>query len=79
MALRAGSVRRARAQFGLDRLLHHSHPPWLEYLQSWLFGALIGITVIVAIGHFLQERSDRRRWGSESTRRCGRTCRCCSA
>lgn len=28
--------------------------PWWKYLQSWLFAALIGITVIVAIGHFLQ-------------------------
>jgi uncharacterized membrane protein (UPF0182 family) len=28
--------------------------PWLKYLQSWLFGSLVGVTVIVAIGHFLQ-------------------------
>jgi uncharacterized protein len=28
--------------------------PWLKYLQSWLFGSLVGITVIVGIGHFLQ-------------------------
>ncbi|HWL91133.1 MAG TPA: UPF0182 family protein [Actinomycetota bacterium] len=28
--------------------------PWLKYLQGWLFGALVGVTVIVGIGHFLQ-------------------------
>ena len=28
--------------------------PWLKYLQSWLFASLVGVTVIVAIGHFLQ-------------------------
>jgi uncharacterized membrane protein (UPF0182 family) len=28
--------------------------PWLKYLQSWLFGSLVGITVIVGVGHFLQ-------------------------
>jgi uncharacterized membrane protein (UPF0182 family) len=28
--------------------------PWLKYLQSWLFAALVGVTVIVGIGHFLQ-------------------------
>jgi hypothetical protein len=28
--------------------------PWLKYLQSWLFGSLVGITAIVGIGHFLQ-------------------------
>src|SRR5688572_18586198 len=28
--------------------------PWLKYLQGWLFGSLVGVTVIVAIGHFLQ-------------------------
>jgi uncharacterized protein len=42
------------AQFGRDPSFYIFTLPWLEYLQSWLFGALIGITVIVAIGHFLQ-------------------------
>jgi len=28
--------------------------PWLQYLQSWLFAALVGVTVIVGVGHFLQ-------------------------
>lgn len=28
--------------------------PWLKYLQGWLFGSLVGVTVIVGIGHFLQ-------------------------
>ena len=28
--------------------------PWLKYLQGWLFGSLVGVTVIVGLGHFLQ-------------------------
>jgi uncharacterized protein len=28
--------------------------PWWKYLQTWLFGALVGVTLIVAVGHFLQ-------------------------
>ena len=28
--------------------------PWWKYLQTWLFGALVGVTLIVALGHFLQ-------------------------
>jgi uncharacterized protein len=40
--------------FGRDPAFYVFALPWWKYLQSWLFGALIGITVIVAIGHFLQ-------------------------
>ncbi len=28
--------------------------PWLQYVQGWLFSALVGVTVIAGIGHFLQ-------------------------
>ncbi len=47
--------------FGAPEPLFHRDPafyvftlPWLKYLQSWLFGSLVGVTLIVAIGHFLQ-------------------------
>jgi hypothetical protein len=40
--------------FGRDPAFYVFVLPWWKYLQSWLFAALIGITVIVAIGHFLQ-------------------------
>jgi uncharacterized protein len=40
--------------FGRDPAFYVFALPWWKYVQSWLFAALIGITVIVAIGHFLQ-------------------------
>jgi uncharacterized membrane protein (UPF0182 family) len=47
--------------FGNPEEIFHRDPafyvftlPWLKYLQGWLFGSLVGVTVIVAIGHFLQ-------------------------
>jgi uncharacterized membrane protein (UPF0182 family) len=40
--------------FGRDPAFYVFTLPWLKYLQSWLFAALVGITVIVGIGHFLQ-------------------------
>jgi uncharacterized protein len=40
--------------FGRDPAFYVLTLPWLKYLQSWLFGSLVGITVIVGIGHFLQ-------------------------
>jgi uncharacterized membrane protein (UPF0182 family) len=47
--------------FGSTEEVFHRDPafyvftlPWLKYLQSWLFASLVGVTVIVAIGHFLQ-------------------------
>ena len=47
--------------FGDPEQVFHRDPafyvftlPWLKYLQSWLFASLVGVTVIVGIGHFLQ-------------------------
>jgi uncharacterized protein len=47
--------------FGNPEAVFHRDPafyvftlPWLKYLQGWLFGSLVGVTVIVGIGHFLQ-------------------------
>jgi uncharacterized protein len=40
--------------FGRDPAFYVFTLPWLKYLQSWLFASLVGITVIVGIGHFLQ-------------------------
>jgi uncharacterized membrane protein (UPF0182 family) len=47
--------------FGSPEPVFHRDPafyvftlPWLKYLQGWLFGSLVGVTVIVGIGHFLQ-------------------------
>jgi len=42
------------ALFGRDPSFYVFVLPWWKYLQSWLFGALVGVTVIVAVGHFLQ-------------------------
>ena len=42
------------AVFGRDPAFYVFTLPWLKYLQGWLFGALVGVTVIVGIGHFLQ-------------------------
>jgi uncharacterized membrane protein (UPF0182 family) len=40
--------------FGRDPAFFVFTLPWLKYLQGWLFGSLVGVTVIVGIGHFLQ-------------------------
>ena len=42
------------AVFGRDPAFYVFTLPWLKYLQGWLFGALVGVTVIAGIGHFLQ-------------------------
>ena len=42
------------AVFGRDPAFYVFTLPWLKYLQGWLFAALVGVTVIVAVGHFLQ-------------------------
>jgi uncharacterized membrane protein (UPF0182 family) len=42
------------ALFGRDPAFYVFVLPWWEYLQSWFFGALVGVTLIVAVGHFLQ-------------------------
>ena len=44
----------AEAVFGRDPAFYVFTLPWLKYLQGWLFGALVGVTVIVGVGHFLQ-------------------------
>jgi uncharacterized membrane protein (UPF0182 family) len=51
----------AGISFGNPEALFHRDPafyvfvlPWWKYLQSWLFGALVGVTLIVGVGHFLQ-------------------------
>jgi uncharacterized protein len=51
----------AGIEFGSPEALFHRDPafyvfvlPWWKYLQTWLFGALVGVTLIVAVGHFLQ-------------------------
>jgi uncharacterized membrane protein (UPF0182 family) len=40
--------------FGRDPAFYVFTLPWLKYLQGWLFAALVGVTVISGIGHFLQ-------------------------
>jgi uncharacterized protein len=40
--------------FGRDPAFYVFVLPWWKVVQGWVFGALVGITVIVAIGHFLQ-------------------------
>jgi uncharacterized membrane protein (UPF0182 family) len=42
------------AIFNRDPAFYVFTLPWLKYLQGWLFGSLVGVTVIVGIGHFLQ-------------------------
>ncbi|MGZ6545070.1 MAG: UPF0182 family protein, partial [Actinomycetota bacterium] len=46
--------------FGSPEPLFHRDPafyvfslPWLRFLQGWLFSALVGVTLIVGIAHFL--------------------------
>ena len=46
--------------FGTQDPLFHRDPafyifslPWLRFLQGWLFSSLIGVTLLVAIGHVL--------------------------
>src|SRR5918994_6540150 len=42
------------ALFGRDPSFYVFVLPWWKYLQSWLFGALVGVTVIVAVRPLLQ-------------------------
>jgi uncharacterized membrane protein (UPF0182 family) len=50
-----GIVFRAPEQvFDRDPAFYVFTLPWLKYLQSWLFASLVGVTVIVGVGHFLQ-------------------------
>ena len=50
----------AGVSFGTTEPLFHRDPafyvfslPWLRFLQGWLFSSLIGVTLLVAIGHVL--------------------------
>jgi hypothetical protein len=50
----------AGVSFGTTEPLFHRDPafyvfslPWLRFLQGWLFSSLIGVTLLVAIGHIL--------------------------
>src|SRR4051795_8774055 len=50
----------AGVTFGNPEPLFHRDPafyvfslPWLRFLQGWLFSSLIGVTLLVAIGHVL--------------------------
>lgn len=38
---------------GRDGAFYVFSLPWLEFVQGWLFSALVGITVITAFGHYL--------------------------
>jgi hypothetical protein len=39
--------------FGRDPAFYVFSLPWLRFVQGWLFSSLVGVTVIVGIGHFL--------------------------
>jgi uncharacterized membrane protein (UPF0182 family) len=39
--------------FGLDPAYYVFTLPWLRFVQGWLFSALVGITILVAIAHVL--------------------------
>jgi uncharacterized protein len=39
--------------FGRDPSFYIFTLPWLRFLQGWLFSALVGVTVLTAIGHLL--------------------------
>jgi uncharacterized membrane protein (UPF0182 family) len=42
--------------FGRDPAFYIFSLPWLRFLQGWLFSSLIGVTLLVGVGHLL--------WGS---------------
>jgi uncharacterized membrane protein (UPF0182 family) len=39
--------------FGRDPAFYVFSLPWLRFLQGWLFSSLIGVTLLVAVGHVL--------------------------
>jgi uncharacterized protein len=43
----------AEPLFGRDPSFYIFTLPWLRFLQGWLFSALVGVTVLTAIGHLL--------------------------
>jgi uncharacterized membrane protein (UPF0182 family) len=40
-------------QFGRDPAFYVFSLPWLEFLQGWLFSALVGVLLITALAHYL--------------------------
>jgi uncharacterized protein len=40
-------------QFGRDASFYVFSLPWLEFLQGWLFSALVGVLLITALAHYL--------------------------
>ena len=40
-------------EFGRDVAFYVFSLPWLKFVQGWLFSALVGITVIVSLAHYL--------------------------
>ena len=56
----AVAERRPASTFGNPEPLFDRDPafyifslPWLRFLQGWLFSSLVGVTLLVAIAHFL--------------------------
>jgi uncharacterized protein len=47
------SFGRLDPQFHRDVAFYVFSLPWLHFVQGWLFSALVGVTVLVAIGHYL--------------------------
>ena len=43
----------AEPQFDRDPAFYVFTLPWLEFLQGWLFSALVGVTILTAIAHVL--------------------------
>ena len=39
--------------FGRDPAFYIFSLPWLEFVQGWLFSALVGVTLITALAHYL--------------------------
>jgi hypothetical protein len=39
--------------FGRDPAFYVFNLPWLEFVQGWLFSALVGVTIITAIAYYL--------------------------
>jgi uncharacterized protein len=39
--------------FGRDPAFYVFSLPWLRFLQGWLFSSLVGVTLLVAVGHVL--------------------------
>jgi uncharacterized protein len=43
----------AEPQFGRDAAFYVFSLPWLEFVQGWLFSALVGVLLITAVAHYL--------------------------